>query len=98
MSALLGPRFLPGGEYDWEAGRARIAAHHAAANAKADRINKALTVLRLDCTTEADAVRALHAISAGLMATKPLPSADIAESVELIDEVADQIQFRNEPS
>ena len=95
MSALLGPRFLPGGEYDWEAGRARIAANNAASNARADRLTHAFSVLRADCTTETAAVYALHAISAGLMSAKPLASTDILETVGWIDELADQIKYRN---
>ena len=62
--------------------------------ARRERIRGALFTLRMDCNTENDAVRALHAISAGLMSTKPLPSTDLLETVEWIDQLADQIKDR----
>ena len=89
-------RYHIDGTYNVQAGRDRIAMHHAAANAKADRINKALTTLRKDCTTEEYAVMALNAIAAGLVTTIPAISSDICESIQWIDKVADKIQFRGE--
>ena len=73
----------------------RITARRVEAAAKEDRISSALYTLRMDCTTETTVIRALHAISAGLMSTKPLASTDILETVGWIDALADQIQYRN---
>ena len=70
--------------------RERIRARRLAAIAQEERIRGALFTLRMDCNTEDDAVRALHAISAGLMSTKPLPSTDLLETVEWIDQLADR--------
>lgn len=96
MSAIMkSARFLTDATYDRHAGVKRIADHITAVQSKADRINAALTVLRTDCTSEEDAVRALHAVSAGLMTTNPLPSTDERETVELLDELADRIQYRH---
>lgn len=102
MSALsitrkLTPRFMPDGAYDVLAGQQRIPSAQRAACARADRINKALIVLRRDVRTDEDVVRVLHAVSAGLMTDKPV-SSDTADTVEKLDAVADEIQFRNEPS
>ena len=76
--------------------RDRITARRVEAAAKEDRISSALYTLRMDCTTETTVIRALHAISAGLMSTKPLASTDILETVGWIDALADQIQYRNQ--
>ena len=77
--------------------RDRIAARRAEAAAREELISEALFVLRLNCINETTAIRALHAISAGLMSTKPLASTDVLETVGWVDELADQIQYRTTP-
>jgi len=98
MSAVLtSTRFTPDGKYDVTAGQERIAAERRQWLDRTDRVNKALKILREDVITEGDAVMCLHALSAGLMTTKPLAGSDILDSVERIDAVADEIQWRYEP-
>ena len=97
MSAVLNStRFTPEGKYDVMAGQERIASNVRQSLDRAERVNQALAILRQDVRNDEDTVRCLHAISAGLMTTKPLAGSDILDSVGRIDAVADEIQWRYE--
>ncbi len=89
-------RFTPEGKYDVMAGQERIAAAQRQALDRAERVNQAITILRQDVRNDEDAVRCLHAISAGLMSTRPLAGSDLLDSIERLDSVADEIQWRYE--
>jgi hypothetical protein len=57
----------------------------------------ALITLQMCIKSEGHAVQVLHGISSALAKTAPPPNSDLAESIGWIDELADQINYRNQP-
>ena len=56
-------------------------------------LQHALYLLERSVRTEADVVQALKALSAGLVRQQPLAGSDESETVQALDELADEIQY-----
>lgn len=77
-----------------------VAARQERAKARSDAeagrratLTHALYLLERSVRTEADVVRALHCLSAGLVRQQPLAGSDESETVQALDELADEIQY-----
>ncbi len=57
----------------------------------------ALIMLQTCIKSEGHAVQVMQCVSSALAKTKPLHGSDVAESIEWIDELCDQINYRNAP-
>ena len=78
------------------AGRqARIAVAHAVANEREAEFEQALTLLLGSVRTDGHVVQVLHCLSSAL---KPMAGSELADTQGRLDELADQIQFRNSGS
>jgi len=93
MTTATGSRFTVAGLYDFEAGQTRIAAARRVALDRSDDLTKALAVLRTTRLSTDDAVRVLHAVSAGLLIGNLHPSTCQATAAASVDGLADEIQF-----
>ena len=84
-------RFTPAGDYDIDAGQARIRLARVALQQRTDRINAALSTLRTESLRTDEVPAILHAISAGLGNT-PYVDSGTSAAIELLDGVADEIE------
>jgi len=93
MTNATGSRFTIAGVYDLEAGQSRIAAARRASLDRIAALSYALKILRTTRLSTDEAVRVLHAVSAGLLIDNPDLSTPQASAAASIDEVADEIQY-----
>jgi len=71
----------------------RAKARRDAETGRWNTLQHALYLLERSVRTEADVVRALHCLSAGLVRRQQLAGSDESETVQALDTLADEIQY-----
>lgn len=74
----------------------RIVAHSKSETERLQSFNHGLRILASTLRNESELVTLLSVASSALASASVMPGSDMAENIELLDELADKIQYRYE--